>query len=210
MSFYSVCYKIFVNFFRGVYNIKVIGAENEPQSGGVIAACNHISNSDVIIMAAAMKRQVRYMSKAELFKIPGLKQLITALGAFPVDRGGNDVGAIKKTIAILNGGEMVGLYPQGTRFTGVDPRETKPKNGVGMIALRSGATVLPVSIVTKGNKIKLFKKNYVVIGKPIDVSSIDIPEDAKDKYSLISEYIFEQICKPFEDVDSILSAGDKK
>ena len=73
---------------------------------------------DVVVLAAALPRQPRYMAKKELFKIPLLSQLIRALGAFPVDRGGADVSSIKKSIAMIEGGEVVSVFPQGHRVKG--------------------------------------------------------------------------------------------
>ena len=94
MTFYETMYKIFAAPVKWLYRIKAVGTENIPEGGCIIAA-NHTAFSDVLVISAAAKRQVRYMAKAELFKTP-LKPLITALGAYPVSRGGADVGSTSR------------------------------------------------------------------------------------------------------------------
>ncbi|MGN1410627.1 MAG: lysophospholipid acyltransferase family protein, partial [Eubacteriales bacterium] len=88
MSFYRWFYNTFEPFVSWIYRIERVGVENIPEDGAILAS-NHTSFSDVLVISAAAKRQVRYMAKKELFKTP-LKPLITALGAYPVDRSGAD------------------------------------------------------------------------------------------------------------------------
>lgn len=195
MSFYSAAHKCLAGFFRAIYRVKVTGLENEPAEGPVVVCANHLSDHDVIILAASLNRQVRYFAKAELFKIPVLKQLITALGAFPVDRkvATNAAASIKNTLQLLESGEMVGLYPQGTRYPGVDPRTTPVKGGIGLIASHSKATILPVCIRTKTWKIKFFRRTYVSIGKPITYEELGFTGAKSAEYQRASEYIFDKI-----------------
>ena len=84
------------------------------------------------------------MAKKELFRIPVFNWMIRALGAYPVNRGGADVGAIRHTIRMLEDGKTVGMFPQGHRNNGVDPRTTKIHAGAAMIALRAG---VPLSLI---------------------------------------------------------------
>lgn len=205
MSFYSAAHKCLAGFFRLIYRVKRTGMENEPTEGPVIVCANHMSDHDVIILAASLKRQVRYFAKAELFKVPVLKQLITALGAFPVERQSAAATAtsIKNTIQLLNEGQMVGIYPQGKRYIGVDPRETPVKGGVGLIANHTHAKVLPVCIRTKGWKVKLFKRTYVTIGKPLSFEELGITDGKGDQYQNAAELIFSRI------TDMIPKDGEK-
>lgn len=195
MSFYSVAHKCLAGFFRCVYRIKVIGKENEPQEGSVVVCANHLSNHDVIILGSSLKRPVRFFAKAELFKVPIVGPLVKALGAFPIERG-NAVSAtatIKYTVSLLEQGEMVGLYPQGTRCPGVDPRTTTVKGGIGMIAYRSKATVLPVLIRTKNWKCALFRRTYVTIGKPIPFEELGMTAGRGAEFQRVSELVFSRI-----------------
>lgn len=193
MKFYNFVYKLLSPAFRALFKIEVKGAENEPTEGGFLACPNHLSNWDVIILAVCLHRPVRFFAKAELFKVPLLKQLITALGAFPAHRGAADLGAIKKTISILKDGGIVGFYPQGTRCPDVDPRTTTPKHGVAMIAHRSSSPILPVLIETKDNRIRPFRKVTVSFGKLISVDELGIDKGGKEQYESASNYVFGKI-----------------
>ena len=102
MNLYKVLYDLFAGFVRGVFRVQVTGAENEPAEGAYIACANHLSNIDVLILAAVLKRQLRFLAKAELFRLPLSRRIFNALGAYPVKRGTGDVGAIRKTLALLD------------------------------------------------------------------------------------------------------------
>ena len=150
MKFYYVAHKALAVVIRTLFRIKVIGLENEPKEGSLLVCGNHISMWDPVMIAASMKkRQVRYMAKAELFKIPVVSFLIKTLGAFPVQRGSGDIRAIKTTIHHLQSGDCVGIFPQGSRHKGVDPRTTEVKSGTGMVAFHGKCDVLPVARVSK-------------------------------------------------------------
>ena len=201
-KFYQNVYKVLSKALRRFYNIRITGAENEPMDGGYIACSNHMSNHDVLILAVSLKRQVRFFAKAELFKIPLLKQLITALGAYPVERGKGDVSSIKKTISILEAGEVVGFYPQGTRCAGVHPAETKVHNGVGMIAYRTKTTLLPVAIETKGFKIRPFKRVNVHIGVPLQFDDMNFIDGSRDDYERAAKLIFSRVLELFDNYEN--------
>ena len=194
MSFYSSIYKLLARPIRGIFKIKVEGLENLPKDEGALVCANHTSLLDVIVLSAPLPRQVRYMAKKELFKIPVLSQLIRALGAFPVDRGGADVGAIRKTVSMIEAGELVGIFPQGTRHPKVDPRETEVKGGAAMIASRAKCTVVPAYIKTKGNKVRFFKRTVIIIGKPISYEELGLKDAKRSEYVAASKYIFDKIC----------------
>ena len=157
--------------------------------------CNHTAFSDVLALEVASKRQVFFMGKAELFKIPLLKQLITALGAFPVSRGGADITSIKRTISEIESGKIVGIFPQGTRCPKVDPRTTEVKGGVGMIAYRAKADILPVFIDGEAGKTKYFRRNRVIFGKVIPYAELEAAVDGKRDYQAMTEYAFSKVCE---------------
>ncbi len=134
------------------------------------------------------------MAKKELFKTP-LSPLIKALGAYPVDRGGADVGSIKKTIELIKEGELVGIFPQGHRQGGRDPRQTEVKAGVGMIAYRSAAAVLPVFVENSRMKTGMFRKNHVTFGKCISFEELGFTSGGQTEYMNASRIIFDKICE---------------
>ncbi len=201
MKFYNFVYKYLGPFFRWLFRLEVVGSENEPLEGGLLACPNHISNWDVIILAISLHRPVHFFAKAELFRIPLLKQLVSSLGAFPASRGTADLGALKKTIGLLKDGNIVGFYPQGTRHPGVDPRTTEVKHGVAMITHRSGAPVLPVYINTKNNKILPFRKVKVTLGKIITTEELEMEKGGKEEYERVSKIIFSKITDLMDDTN---------
>ena len=193
MKFYKFVYKVIGPILRGIFRLEVTGSENEPVEGGFLACPNHISNWDVIILALALRRPVHFFAKAEIFKVPLLKQLVSALGAFPAKRGTADLSALKHTIKLLNDGKTVGFFPQGTRHPKVDPRTTEVKHGVAMIAHRSAAPILPVYINTKNNRVLPFRKVKVTIGKVISINELEMQKGGKEEYERASNYIFEKL-----------------
>lgn len=194
-KFYRVCHILLALLIKMIFRLRIIGLENEPATGAHLVCANHMSLWDPVFMGACLKkRQVRFMAKAELFNIPFVGILVKALGAFPVKRGGTDITAIRNTIDLLNKGECVGIFPQGTRHPGVDPRETEVKGGAGMCAFRGKCDVLPVAIVNKYRRMKLFTKNYVIIGKPIKYEELGITDGDKAQFEAASRVIFDRIC----------------
>ena len=193
-KFYKVIRKLLGGIVRRLYRVRVTGLENEPKEGPFIICANHLSAHDVVILSACIKNQPRYAAKAELFKIPIVGGLVKALGAFPLDRGGGDVSAIKKSIKMLEDGAVIGLFPQGHRYPGVNPRETEIKQGVGLLTAKTKVAVLPVSIVTKNLKMRFFRKTYITVGKPIDFSEYGELSGSRSDYEKISSHIFSRIC----------------
>ena len=194
MSFFGFIYKVFGGPIRGLWKVSCEGKENIPESGCILV-CNHTSFSDVLVLEVASTRQIFFMGKAELFKIPIFKQLITALGAFPVNRGGADLTSIKRTMAEIHSGKVVGIFPQGTRCPYVDPRETDIKGGVGMIAYRAKADILPVFIDSEAGRTKIFRKNKVTFGKLIKFDEIPFEVDGKKDYEGATRYVFAKACE---------------
>ncbi len=160
--FYSIA-KVIVRFFLiFVFRLERRGAENVPEEGGVILAFNHRSFWDPVAAAIMSKRHLHFMAKNELFKNPVFGGLIKSLGAFPVSRGRNDIGAIKASMKILRGGEAMLIFPEGRRVK--DGKKEKAKPGVSMIAHLAKVPVVPVNI---SGEYKWLHKITVTYGKPI-------------------------------------------
>jgi 1-acyl-sn-glycerol-3-phosphate acyltransferase len=178
--------------------MKVRGAENEPtrEQGTYLVIANHRTWADPIYLCCVLKHgQPHFMAKKELFKIPLLNLLIRALGAYPVNRGGADVGAIKHTIEMLKAGVCVGMFPQGHRYNKVDPRKTPVKTGAAMIALKAGVPVLPVFIKVKNNKHFFLCRKEVIVGKPISIEEMNYDPEAPGEYQRVADYLFERVCE---------------
>ncbi|HOV78641.1 MAG TPA: lysophospholipid acyltransferase family protein [Bacillota bacterium] len=141
---------------------EVYGAENLPASGGLVLVSNHISYWDPVVIGCAFNRQVYFMAKSELFEIPLLGPLLRALGAFPVRRDRTDSNAIRTALKIIKEGNIVGVFPEGTRsHTG---ELLRPHMGAAMLASKAGVAMLPVAVSgTRG----VFGKVKVFVGKPV-------------------------------------------
>ncbi|MBQ7333746.1 MAG: (d)CMP kinase [Clostridia bacterium] len=192
-NFYMKAHRIVAPVIRFFQRVKRYGLENIPKDGGLIICSNHIAAKDVVLIAAACPRQIRFVAKKELFKVPLIGWLIRKLDAIKLDRGGGDVGAIKTTINLAKQGEIVSIFPQGHRFPGVDPATTPIKNGAGMIAYHSACDVLPVCIKTKKDKYHLFGRVEIHFGKPIPNDSFKFTNGGSDEYKAATEKIFAEI-----------------
>lgn len=154
---------LFRVFFTVFYRVRVLGRENIPIDGAVVLCGNHISAFDPPLMGCFLERKVHYMAKAELFDKPVLGPIISRLGAFPVKRGGVSRESIRLAISILKEGNVMGIFPEGTRSNsgGIGQK------GAASLALKSNATVVPVAII---GPYSLFKPLTIVYGKPLDIS----------------------------------------
>lgn len=185
-------------FVRLIFNIKVVGRENEPKKGeGPFIICaNHLSATDPVAIGVSLKHiQPNFMAKSQLFKNRFTNWFFTNLGCYPVNRDGRDVGALDTSLELLKNGKSIGIFPQGTRHPGVDPETTKVRNGIGLICASSGVAVLPIYIDTKNNTAKLFRRRTVIIGKPISPEEVAFDPQVRGEYNRISNLIFERICQ---------------
>ncbi len=179
--------------FKPIFRIKTTGLENENIDGPVIYCINHMSNWDPVLVACETKKPINFMAKKELFDIPVLKWILGALGAFPIDRTGNDLVALKQTIAALQSGGRICLFPQGTRCPDVEPSTTEVKGGAAMLAKHSKASLVPIGIYTKNYRIKPFRKVYITVGKPKTYEELGFT-GAREDYERVVNEIFADIC----------------
>lgn len=139
----NVLGRVFIRF-------TVEGADSFPARGPVVVASNHISNLDPLFLGPACPRQIHFMAKSELWKVPLLGRVVEALGAFKVRRGEADRDAVRAGIRILDAGAVLGIFPEGHRQrTG---KLGPPQPGVGLFSLRPGVVTVPVTI-TGSNRI---------------------------------------------------------
>lgn len=167
VSFYSFAKVVVNGVFRPFYRLDVVGAEHIPKEGGVLLVCNHISNYDPIVLGLTNPRPIHFMAKQELFNVPILRSIVTRLNAFPVKRGMSDRQALRTGLKILNEGNVLGLFPEGTRHKSGELG--KGFAGAGFFALRTNAQVVPCAII---GPYKVFSKIRVIYGKPIDMDEL--------------------------------------
>ena len=189
MTLYTVLKKLLTWLFNIVYNLRVHDAEKVPDTGSYLVVSNHISMGDVIILAVSCKRQIYYMAKRELFKIPLLAQLLRALGAFPVDRRGSALTALKTAVKRLEEGKIVGLFPQGTRQKNKSVLDTEFKTGAAFCSFKGNAGIIPAYIKTGGQSFRIFKRCDVYFGDPIEFDTLPFTEGGGDEYRAVPEQI---------------------
>jgi glycerol-3-phosphate dehydrogenase (NAD(P)+) len=142
---YWIVRLLFQPFFLTYFRMKRIGREHIPRHGPVIIASNHRSFLDPFVIATMAKRPMYYVAKKELFKRPWQAWLLNALGAFPVDRGAADADTIRTAKSLLARGEIVLIFPEGTR---IRPGALgRPRRGVGRLALETGVPVVPLAVI---------------------------------------------------------------
>lgn len=153
-AWYAFCrWFVRVFFFRLGGGFRSLGRENVPATGPVIFAPIHLSHTDPPAVACGSSRRLRFMSKADLFDIRFFGWLIRSLGAFPVNRGEGDTESVRTTLDLLNAGEAVLLFPEGTRGDGVTMQPIL--RGIGMLAKKTNAKIVPVALI--GTKERLPK-----------------------------------------------------
>ena len=179
--FYWVVKMILTPVLRTLFRPWVEGAEHIPATGAAIFASNHLSFSDSIFLPLVVPRKITFLAKADYFTGKGVKGRLTAgffsgVGQVPIDRSGGAASeaALRTAKRILSEGNLLGLYPEGTRSP--DGRLYRGKTGIARMALEAGVPVIPVAMINTdvvqptGKKIPNLGRVGVRIGKPLDFS----------------------------------------
>jgi 1-acyl-sn-glycerol-3-phosphate acyltransferase len=156
---------------RLLWRIEVVHPERVPAKGACVLAPSHRSYLDTPFLACVTRRRIRFMGKAELWKYGWSARFLSALGGFPVDRTGADRAALRAAQAALEGGEPLGMFPEGTRRNG--PVIEDLHHGVAFLAARLGVPVVPIgiggseTILARGRKVPRLNRVVVIVGEPI-------------------------------------------
>lgn len=149
------------------YRFRVEGLENVPAQGGLILVCNHQANADPPVLDVAIwkVRKVRYLAKKELFSVPLLGAFLRSAGEVPLDRkkSGGDLRAFRVSMEVLDAGGCLGVFPEGTRSRDGNPG--KPKQGVSLLAAKTGVPVLP-AYIDGTDRLPFARRVTVRFGKP--------------------------------------------
>ncbi|MCA1596250.1 MAG: 1-acyl-sn-glycerol-3-phosphate acyltransferase [Chloroflexi bacterium] len=180
-------YFFFVSLFRILFRlsggITIIGRENLPAAGAYIVVANHVSYIDPPVVGAALPRPAYYMAKAELFEAKPFGAAIPWVGAYPVKRGVADRAAMKRTLDLLAGGEIVVIFPEGTRRPVGDLGEAE--SGFGWIATKTDVPIIPIGIsgsaalFPRGAKTTRRARVTVRIGSPMALDELRSSPDTR-------------------------------
>ncbi len=169
---YLLVSKIFVlPIYKFLFRGHLIGRDNIPKKNSFIMVSNHGSLLDPPFLGHALGRNISFMAKAELFKIPLLGFIIKACGAYPVKRGIADKNTIKTACKKLSDNNCIGIFIDGTRQK--NGRVNKPKQGAALLAFKNQKLLLPVAIVNSHRLLKFkfcipfFSKIVIKVGKPV-------------------------------------------
>lgn len=143
-AFYWLCVSILRVIFLLFSRRQVIGRQNLPRQGPLIIVSNHLNNADPGFLAVALPRRIVFMAKHEIFDWPLLGQMFRWAGVFPVHRFEADLAALRRAGRVLKEGQALGMFPEGTRSRNGGLGPAYP--GTALIALRSGAPIVPVAI----------------------------------------------------------------
>jgi len=172
--------------FNLVMSLEINGQNNIPLQGAVILAANHVTNLDIFPLQLAVNRPIFFMGKSELFKNPLLHYAFRNLGAFPVYRGERDEWAISHSKKILRAGQVLGMFPEGTRSRGRGLRVAK--TGVARLALELGCPIVPVGIDGSHTFFKQFPRRNLV---KINIAEPLWPEPGELPIGLTDRVMFE-------------------
>jgi 1-acyl-sn-glycerol-3-phosphate acyltransferase len=173
--FYRVAHAIVLTPFKAIFWVRVRGRGKVPRRGPFVVAPSHRSLMDIFFTCYITRRRIRFMAKQELFQNRFLAWLFTALGGFPVERGTADRAALRAAQEVLEGGEPLAVFPEGTRRHGRDVVELF--DGAAYLASRAGVQIVPVGIggseqiLASGHSLPRPHKVAIVVGDPIDPPS---------------------------------------
>lgn len=143
-SYWAIVWFIRLCMFLYIRKTTTKGLENIPKEGGAILVSNHLNNADPCIIPGVAKRRIVTMAKKEMFRWPVISWLFKFIGAFPVDRQGADLGALREAQRVVNDGLLLLMFPEGTRSR--DRQLHRGFPGTALVAYRTGAPIIPIAI----------------------------------------------------------------
>ena len=188
---YSVLRFIINIILRIFYRIEVVGNNTVESDKAYIVASNHRNNLDpLLVIITFNKRKIHYIAKKELFENKILKFILDRTYVISLDRNKNDLGALKESLKVLKDGEILGIFPQGTRVSSIE--DDTSKAGIGMFAMRTNTPVIPVSIVAENNY-KPFSKIKIIYHDLYTVPEQLMTEKTNEGYIAVSNEVMQII-----------------
>ena len=182
-------------FYKTFYKVTIVNKEKIENAKGVVISGNHLSNHDPLLFPAFFEKNIRFIAKEELFKIVFVKQALEATGAIPIKRGTFDRTAINNSIKLLKEGEVIGIFPEGTRSHSKDLDLGQSHNGASFIATRAKTKIIPFAIIPNKN-FRIFSSIKIVVGGEIDAATLKEEGKSHDEITaILMESISELISK---------------
>ncbi|MBO4406850.1 MAG: 1-acyl-sn-glycerol-3-phosphate acyltransferase [Clostridia bacterium] len=186
---------------RFFFRVRVEGLPEKLPEGGLIVCTNHSSNFDALFLASFLDRPITFMGKESLLKVPVIRRIVRGVGMIPLSRDGGDAAKLRQAVRELRAGKLLVIFPQGKRFRQT-PRGTPALGGVGMMALLSGARILPGAIVTRRYRVRPFCKVGLNFGEARVYTAAG--ESKGETAKAISEAAFEDVCSLAEQAEGWL------
>ena len=195
---YRLGWLVMLALAKAAWGFRRHGAEWIPVEGPAIIACNHVSNWDPILVGLGSPRELHFMAKGELFGNRFLSAIVRTFNALPVRRGVLDRGALRAASAVLMNGELLLMFPSGTRNASGEVRN--PKSGVGFLACMNEVPVVPACIKGANDLGRAFFRGSgveVTFGRPLQASKAE----SSDEYRAFSRRVADEIGRLKQEVD---------
>lgn len=189
---YKTVYGIIKVVLKLLFRVKYIGEENFPEEGGYILCSNHVSGWDPLFLACSKTRECSFIAKAELLENKFIRLLSKKFNIYPIKRGTGDIGAIKKAISLIDEGNVLIMFPEGTRSK--DGKLGEGKSGVSLIAKKTGCLLIPCAV---NGKPKLFRQTKVIFGKPFRLNEVKTSDELNSE----TKRLMGEISKLLEEVN---------
>ncbi|MGH9119852.1 MAG: lysophospholipid acyltransferase family protein [Acidimicrobiales bacterium] len=206
LALYAVVRGAVAGFCRVFWRLDISGADHLPRDTPFILAPVHRSNIDTLLVAAITRRRMRYMGKATLWKYRWFGWLITALGAFPVRRGSADREALRICQEVLENGEPLVVFPEGTRQVG--PLVEKVFDGPAYLAAKMDVPLIPVGIggseraMPKGSKLLRPVRTVVIVGEPMRAEPSATGRVTRSSVRRLSERLLSEVQRLFDEAQA--------
>lgn len=186
-----------------LFRTRVVGVEHVP-SGGAVLAGNHVSYMDPVLLWCVSPRPVHFMAKRELWESRLLGWLLDRFWAFPVTRGEPDRSAIVRATEALKAGDLVGVFPEGTRASADEATLGEAHGGAAFFALRAGVPIVPMAFVgtekvwPRGQRFPKLRRVTISFGRPIVPEDVDPSLGRKERVELLTGMLMGRIAEELE------------
>jgi 1-acyl-sn-glycerol-3-phosphate acyltransferase len=210
MLFYRVVRPMVTTICTVLWRTRAVGKEKLPPNGGFVLAPSHRSMMDIPFAAVVTNRRIRFMGKQSLFSLPLIGAIFTWLGGFPVARDGTDRKAVRDSVEMLRAGEVLCVFPEGTRQNGSKIQPLQP--GAAYLALRAGVPIIPIGMagteeILRATKtpVPRFGRVVLVVGEPIMPEALAGSLVPRDRVDALSTRLGDEMQRVFDDAYELRS-----